>query len=117
MNCALPEVDGKAYQVLCSSFCHGTVMDIFLHQIPLSFARLPGSRSHGKVLISGLVKTGSLREAVALVDEVRSFSFVGGVGKSRSTVLSVMLCQMSLLQYCVEIFFCPEMLEAAHKIS
>ena len=41
----------------------------------LSFARLSGSRSHGKVLISGLVKTGSLREAVALVDEVRSFIF------------------------------------------
>ena len=86
----------------------------------LSFARLSGSRSHGKVLISGLVKTGSLREAVALVDEVRSFIFLGGVGKSRSTVLSVfsvMLCQISLLQYCVEIFFCPEMLEAAHKIG
>lgn len=67
----------------------------------LSFARLSGSRSHGKVLISGLVKTGSLREAVALVDEVRSFIFLGGVGKSRSTVLSVfsvMLCQISLLQ-------------------
>ena len=85
----LPEIDGKAYQV--PSSCDGNVFFFhahFLHQIhKSSLAASNPFKSqhffqgfqvcHGKVLISGLVKTGSLREAVALVDEAKSFLFFG----------------------------------------